>query len=124
MVPVGNLVELREVKRWLRDLREQHGYTQLEVAEMVGVDTRTIMNGENVKHGLPHGIHMVRWLRALGVVSDAPVDLGVHGPDRRDALREQQIAVQTALVEAVEANTRRLDALEALLLRATPNSGA
>lgn len=38
--PLGNTV---------KEARNQHGYTQNEVAEMIGVDCRTILNIENFK---------------------------------------------------------------------------
>lgn len=38
--PLGNVI---------KEARNQHGYTQNEVAELIGVDCRTILNIENFK---------------------------------------------------------------------------
>lgn len=44
------------------------------MAEIVGVDRKTILNAESEKEGtsLPHGLTLLRILRELGAVQDAP----------------------------------------------------
>lgn len=66
--------ERAAAKKWLRDLRAARGYTQVELAELVGVDRRTILNAEDQNQGFPNGWTMLLVLRELGVVADAPAD--------------------------------------------------
>lgn len=55
--PLGNTV---------KEARNQHGYTQNEVAEMIGVDCRTILNIENFK-GNPKMEVLYPLVRALHI---------------------------------------------------------
>jgi len=58
----------------LRRLREERGLSQAALAELVGVDRRTILNAESERDetGLPQGFTLLRILRALGALESAP----------------------------------------------------
>ena len=61
-----------KAKRWLRDLRQASGLTQKQLGELVGRDTRVILNAESETSGWPGGFTLLRMLQELGVVEDAP----------------------------------------------------
>lgn len=63
-----------EAKRWLRRLREDAELSQAALAEIVGVDRKTIINAESEQEGkgLPHGFTLLRILQELGVIASAP----------------------------------------------------
>lgn len=88
---MGDSDEKQAVKKWLKELREKRGYTQKELAEIIGVDTRTILNAESATGSLPRGLSFLRLLRELGVVADAPVETegGLAG---RLAKLEEEVA--------------------------------
>lgn len=102
-------IDIREaaaVKAWLKDLRAKTGWTQNDVAEMLGVTGRTIINLESPDEGFPRGLTMVRYLRALGVVADAPVE--TPGLGRLAALEEaasRSSALQDRILELLLALT-------------------
>ena len=61
-----------EAKTWLRSLRVEAGLSQRALAELVDVDTRTVLNAESVKSGWPGGFTLLRMLQELGAVEGAP----------------------------------------------------
>lgn len=105
------LDEEREAKRWLRHLREERGLSQAALAEIVGVDRRTIHNAESEREetGLPQGLNLLRILRELGAVADAP------GPSDRPLER---------LEEKVDEALGALGDVLELLRGAPPGAGA
>lgn len=83
----GPAAERSALKKWLLEARNATGETQESLAVKLGVDRKTIYNAERIGGPLPQGLTMVRYLRALGVLSDAPVSL--PGEDRLARLEEQ-----------------------------------
>lgn len=65
-------MEKDEAKAWLRQLRIEHGYTQKELGEAVGVSDRVILEAEKPGAGWPGGFTVLRMLQELGVVAGVP----------------------------------------------------
>lgn len=80
------------VKRWLKQLREQQKLSQEDLADVLGVDRRQIVNWEG-KGGLPGGVTFLRYIRALGVEITPPAPL----PEDEPTLRDQLAAISEAL---------------------------
>jgi len=51
---VGDYEDRLAVKKWLTELRGQR--TQDDVAALLGVSRKTVVNMESPKEGLPHGL--------------------------------------------------------------------
>lgn len=83
------------MKKWLRELRAQAELTQTELAEIVEVDDKTIKNMEKDGASLPQGFTMIRILRALGAVADAPERLQSPLELRLQALEERVASLPT-----------------------------
>jgi transcriptional regulator with XRE-family HTH domain len=66
----------RDLRRWLRELREAAGLTQEELAAAVGTDRRNVHRWEVGGHD-PGGTMLLRLLSALGVTIDPPPPQGV-----------------------------------------------
>lgn len=101
------------MKKWLRDLREQRGYSQAELGEAIGLTGRAILNAEKASEGFPHGLAMLRLLRVLGVVVDAPLAESDGILVRLRALEEKVAELPTAAdlqqgLRTVTAAIRRL----------------
>lgn len=65
--------ERQEIKKWLRQLRENANLMQAEVAYRTGQARESVGNAENPKRGLPEATALLRMLRLYGAVADAPV---------------------------------------------------
>lgn len=80
--------ERKELKAWLRVLRESQNWSQVDVAEMLSVSRETIGGLENEKKGFSNGFTLIRYLKLLGVLSaEAPVT--TPGLGRLAALEEK-----------------------------------
>lgn len=66
----------RDLRRWLRELRQAAGLTQEELAAAVGTDRRNVHRWEVGGHD-PGGTMLLRLLSALGVSVDPPPPPGV-----------------------------------------------
>lgn len=95
---LGVADENKQLKRWLRGLREQAELSQSDVAELLGVSLKTVNNMENPREGFPNGLTMLRYLRALGVV-DSPAQAPGFGrlATLEEAVRESVALTKEAL---------------------------
>jgi transcriptional regulator with XRE-family HTH domain len=66
----------RDLRSWLRELREAAGLTQEELAAAVGTDRRNVHRWEVAGHD-PGGTMLLRLLSALGVRIEPPPPGGV-----------------------------------------------
>jgi transcriptional regulator with XRE-family HTH domain len=66
----------RDLRAWLRELREAAGLTQEELAAAVGTDRRNVHRWEVAGHD-PGGTMLLRLLSALGVRIEPPLPGGV-----------------------------------------------
>jgi transcriptional regulator with XRE-family HTH domain len=57
----------REAGRWLRELRENKGLSQREVAEKTGTEYYTFVSQLETGRGRIPAEHYLRWAKALGV---------------------------------------------------------
>jgi transcriptional regulator with XRE-family HTH domain len=73
--PAGGKTEIA-FRTWLRELRQNAGLSQEELAEAVGTDRRNIRRWEVEGHD-PGGTALLRILSAVGVVLQPPLPDGV-----------------------------------------------
>lgn len=107
-----------QFKLWLRALREERGYTQDEVALVLNVDAKTIKNLESPRQGFANGLTILRYLRFLGVLLDAPAE--TEQTDRLGSL-ERSVAKAVALTaEILRLNQDAFDELLPLVRELRP----
>jgi transcriptional regulator with XRE-family HTH domain len=92
-------------RHWLRELREQAGLTQDELAVAVGTDRRNIRRWEVEGHD-PSGTMLLNVLSALGVeLTPAPA------PSRPGPVNAELARLQALVYEAEDSAARRHDEL-------------
>jgi transcriptional regulator with XRE-family HTH domain len=99
----------RDLRQWLRELREAAGLTQEELATAVGTDRRNVHRWEVGGHD-PSGTVLLRLLAALGVRIDPPPPEGVVG-----AVNAELRSLGERMADAAGAAAARHDELLARL---------
>jgi transcriptional regulator with XRE-family HTH domain len=99
----------RDLRRWLRELREAAGLTQEELAVAVGTDRRNVHRWEVGGHD-PGGTMLLRLLSALGVTIEPPPPPGVVG-----AVNAELRSLGDQVADAEDAARARHDQLLARL---------
>lgn len=102
--------EVLAFKAWLRDCREALGLRQEDVADTMGVTVKTVQNMESPQAGLPRALSLMRYLRVLGVVTEAPVE--APGLSRLESLEATvaNLATQDALQTGLQTLQAAIDA--------------
>jgi transcriptional regulator with XRE-family HTH domain len=114
----------RDLRAWLRELREAAGLTQEELAAAIGTDRRNVHRWEVAGHD-PGGTMLLRLLSALGVRIEPPPPGGVpravnaelrelddriaDSADRGAQRHDELIARLDALDEQLRALSARLE---------------
>lgn len=99
----------RDLRRWLRELREAAGLTQEELAAAVGTDRRNVHRWEVGGHD-PGGTMLLRLLSALGVTIEPPPPQGLV-----QAVNAELRSLSDQVADAEDAARTRHDELLARL---------
>jgi transcriptional regulator with XRE-family HTH domain len=98
------------LKKWLRDLRQNSGYSHDDVADLMGVTPKTVKNLQSSREGFGHGDTLLRYLKVLGALPDAPMAPPGQGRLARLEARVEQTRILVVEGLGLQDRARELEA--------------
>lgn len=99
-------------KEWLRELRDARKLSRTDVAEIIGASSETVKNWESpTRSGFSQSLTLIRYLRLLGVLVDAPVQLPGLGRLGSIEAKVATLATEEDVMRGFESIRAAIDAL-------------